>query len=336
MTLPKLLRVNHHCWDGLIRPLLAAIAISAATRGVAEDQLNVGIEARRRPVSSTIRPSRNGLVPLPMMFRAPASATAVLMAASITDRSMLYSTRDGVGYQASRRQHPGRAPHGHYPRPLPGRIVDSVVGVEVTFPAVKGRHHVGAEPQLPVRRASPNIPGSVQGRGSTWDRHTPTTTSVRASSCRSAETSKVVLAPRCTPPIPPVAKTPYSSHRGQHHGGRNGGTSTDRPVGDRESEITPAYLYGCVAGLAQSIGSRRHSIPRRILPSKTAVVAGTAPRSVMAACTAKGRLNIAGDRGMPWVMIVDSRATTALLLTQCLVHRGANLQMLIFHGCPVP
>ena len=34
-----------------------------------------------------------------------------------------------------------------------------------------------------------------------------TATGVRASSCRSALMSKLVAAPRCTPPMPPVANT---------------------------------------------------------------------------------------------------------------------------------
>ena len=104
-----------------------------------------------------------------------------------------------------------------------------------------------------------------------------TATDVLASSCRSAEMSIVVWAPRCTPPMPPVAKTFMPAIWAK--------IIVDATV------VAPSFfcptmnamslllvlMTACAAFPRYSICSRLRPITS--LPCKIAIVAGTAPLS---------------------------------------------------------
>ena len=134
-----------------------------------------------------------------------------------------------------------------------------------------------------------------------------TITGVFASSSRSAEMSMVVVAPRWTPPMPPVAKTfipamaamiivvvtvvAPSSPRA---------TSTGRSR--LEAFMTPRPFlprYSIWSGVSPAF--------RR--PPMMAIVAGTAPFSLIVSSTFSAVSTFCGY-GIPWEIIVDSSATT--------------------------
>jgi hypothetical protein len=119
--------------------------------------------------------------------------------------------------------------------------------------------------------------------------------------------SKLVSAPRCTPPMPPVAKT--------------------RMPASAATIIVAATVVAPLPPRATTTGrSRRLSFataaplrPSRSIsacvrpafrrPSSTAIVAGTAPFARTSASTASAVSAFCGQ-GMPCAMIVDSSATT--------------------------
>ena len=132
-----------------------------------------------------------------------------------------------------------------------------------------------------------------------------TVTAVCASSCRSAEMSKVDSAPRCTPPMPPVAKTAMPAARAAII---VAATVVDPvpPVARqtaRSARESLATLLACA-----SASSCSGSSPTCSRPSSTAMVAGVAPASRTAPSTSRAVSRLAGN-GMPWVMMVLSSAT---------------------------
>ena len=68
-----------------------------------------------------------------------------------------------------------------------------------------------------------------------------TSTGVRASSSRSAETSRLDSPPRWTPPMPPVAKTRMPASAGGDHGGADRGARPGARL-ERRREVVPRGL----------------------------------------------------------------------------------------------
>ena len=133
-----------------------------------------------------------------------------------------------------------------------------------------------------------------------------TVTGVRASSSRSAEMSKLASAPRCTPPMPPVANTSMPARRAQIIVA----ATVVAPVHPALSATARSARESLrTSGAAASASRRSGSRPTWMRPSITAMVAGTAPAARMSASTARAVSTFVG-RGMPWVMMVDSRATS--------------------------
>ncbi len=134
-----------------------------------------------------------------------------------------------------------------------------------------------------------------------------TSTGVRPSSSRSAEISIVVSAPRCTPPMPPVANTWIPARCAMIivvatvvAPSAPRATSTGRSR--REAFVTagpvlPRYSISSAVSPAFS------------LPLITQIVAGTAPASRTVSSTRRAVSTFCGY-GIPWEMMVDSRATT--------------------------
>ena len=143
--------------------------------------------------------------------------------------------------------------------------------------------------------------------------------------------SKVSAAPRCTPPIPPVANTlmpamaamimvvatvqaPSSLRATSRARSRREALATDRPMAPR-----------CSISLADNPALRR--------PPRTAMVAGTAPQARMAASTRSAVSTFCGY-GMPWEMMVLSNATTGLPTASAAATSGATSRCAFSDGCP--
>ncbi len=133
-----------------------------------------------------------------------------------------------------------------------------------------------------------------------------TATPVRASSVRSAEMSKDRAAPRCTPPRPPVTKTRIPAIAAS----RMVAATVVAPCAPRAttSGRSRTLTFATSAWLASSSRSSPDR-PMRGRPCRTAIVAGTAPCSRMMPSTSTAIATFCGY-GMPWLMIVLSRATT--------------------------
>ncbi len=128
-----------------------------------------------------------------------------------------------------------------------------------------------------------------------------------ASVVRSADSSKVSCAPRCTPPRPPVAKTVMPARAARW--------AVEATVVDPTPPraVTAASSRTLTFTAASSLASRPRaasSRPTLASPSITATVAGTAPPSRTACSNSRASRALSG-LGSPWLMIVLSRATTA-------------------------
>ncbi len=131
-------------------------------------------------------------------------------------------------------------------------------------------------------------------------------TPVAASVTRSADSSQVSRASRCTPPRPPVANTriPASAARCEVEATVVAAEPPRAITGARSR--TPAFANSPPSASASSAAS---SSPTRATPSTTAIVAGTAPpaRTTASSSRATSRLR---PRGSPWAISVLSSATT--------------------------
>ena len=130
--------------------------------------------------------------------------------------------------------------------------------------------------------------------------------SLRASSSRSVETSKVVAASRWTPPSPPVAITP-SPHERAIQSVAETVVAASSP---RATAIPRSRRPALRRSRERAIRSRSSADrPTRIRPPMIAIVAGTAPdcRTASSASRAVSRLS---GQGKPCVTRVDSSATT--------------------------
>ena len=130
---------------------------------------------------------------------------------------------------------------------------------------------------------------------------------VRESATRSADSSHVSCASRCTPPSPPVANTRMPAR-----------AATCAVAATVVAPLAPrAAASGRSRALSLATSSREATAsscasesPTRTVPSSSAIVAGTAPCSRTAASISRAIRALSG-RGRPWAMIVDSSATTA-------------------------
>jgi hypothetical protein len=167
----------------------------------------------------------------------------------------------------------------------------------------------GGKGVLPVgddRHAQVSSTSSVFGRSRIALAPAATTvTGVRASSCRSAEMSKLCFGP--------------AMHAADPAGGEDRDAGHMRaiivaatvvapvpPAGQAGGQIGAAELHAATPVPARRARRRR---ARRGAPAITAMVAGTAPAARTSASTARAVSTFCGQ-GMPWVMIVDSSATT--------------------------
>ncbi len=120
--------------------------------------------------------------------------------------------------------------------------------------------------------------------------------------------SNVVDAPRWTPPMPPVAKTRMPAAAAAI-------IVADTVVAAQPSTDSAAARFGRAAlttdpaGAVASSSSAASSSPTRIRPPRIAIVAGVAPAATTAASEAHATSRFCGY-GNPWLISVDSRATT--------------------------
>ena len=114
-------------------------------------------------------------------------------------------------------------------------------------------------------------------------------------------------APRCTPPIPPGGEDRDPGRMGRDHrrGDGRGGPARGQ---EGRSETRSSGLAHGTSGAVASV-RRRLVNPTRIRPAWMATVAGTAPEARTAASDALATSRF-GGYGRPWLMSVDSSATT--------------------------
>ena len=119
--------------------------------------------------------------------------------------------------------------------------------------------------------------------------------------------SKVSSAPRCTPPMPPVAKISMPASSAIYIV-----AATVVPAAPWRAATAARSRRDALTTPPERRASRSSSSrvrPTLKRPLRTATVAGVAPwpRTAVSSISAVSRL---AGYGMPWVMIVDSSATT--------------------------
>src|SRR4051812_15133485 len=128
----------------------------------------------------------------------------------------------------------------------------------------------------------------------------------RAKVPRSADSSNVSAAPRCTPPSPPVANTRIPARSARCEVAATVvAPSPPRAITGARSR-TPHLAMPSVFASASSAAA---SSPTRTCPPRIAIVAGTAPLDRTTSSISRATRRLSG-RGNPWAMIVLSRATT--------------------------
>ena len=129
--------------------------------------------------------------------------------ASVRGTQSRPSTGIGFGPPAARPGNPSATPHPVGRGDLPGRVEPEGCGK----PACRATRRPGKRVLAPRRSPARERLEHLQASSADPENSSPlapaatTVTGVWASSLRSAEMSKLSSAPRCTPPIPPVAKT---------------------------------------------------------------------------------------------------------------------------------
>ncbi|KAI1693856.1 hypothetical protein Ddc_22507 [Ditylenchus destructor] len=163
------------------------------------------------------------------------------------------------------------------------RAIDPEVRLQTRCPAYRKGGSSPAPPTAPAPHAFPGTPASTPDPGCSWPPRTPPRPASSPASCKSAERSKDVSAPRCTPPIPPVTKTPDPRQLRADHGRGHGRGAHPPPSPARKAD--PAGSKFIASGDRPSSSSFSLFRPMRIFPSSTAIVAGTAPCSRTMAST---------------------------------------------------
>ena len=147
--------------------------------------------------------------------------------------------------------------------------------------------------------------------------------SVRARPTRSADSSHVSLASRCTPPRPPVANRPMPASAARCAVA----ATVVAPVAPRAAAIGRSRaLHLTTSSRVAIASSAASSRPTRTSPSTSAIVAGTAPPS-RTACSICRAISMFCGRGSPWLTIVDSSATTACPAASASATSGATVIM---------
>ena len=131
---------------------------------------------------------------------------------------------------------------------------------------------------------------------------------VDANVVRSADSSQLARAPRCTPPRPPVANTLMPARAARCAVAATVVPPHPPRAASGARSRTPHFSTSSRSATAASASS---SSPTRASPATIAMVAGSAPpaRTSASAWRAISRLR---GRGSPCVMIVLSSATTGL------------------------
>ena len=145
---------------------------------------------------------------------------------------------------------------------------------------------------------------------------------VRASVARSADSSKVSLARRWTPPIPPVAKTRIPARRASVVDEATVVAACREAATASGSSRTPTLATSAAVA---SVSSWSGSSPTVGWPAGTPTVAGTTPAARSIASSSKATSRLRG-RGRPWLMIVDSRATTGRPASSAAWTSGATVK----------
>ena len=128
----------------------------------------------------------------------------------------------------------------------------------------------------------------------------------RASVPRSADSSKVSRAPRCTPPSPPVANTRMPARAARCD---VAATVVARPRRAPERARGHGRRIWPPRPRRRAPRADRPRARSSTSPARIAIVAGTAPRSRTMASISRATRRLSG-RGRPWAMIVLSSATT--------------------------
>jgi hypothetical protein len=116
-------------------------------------------------------------------------------------------------------------------------------------------------------------------------------------------------APRCTPPIPPVAKHVIPAAEAAIIVAETV-VAAQPPSASAMARLGRAALRTDPAGAVASVSRAARSSPTRIRPSWTATVAGTAPAVSRTAASEAVATSMFCGYGRPWLINVDSRATT--------------------------
>src|SRR6516164_7409063 len=133
-----------------------------------------------------------------------------------------------------------------------------------------------------------------------------TVTGVLDSTVRSADSSKVSLAPRCTPPRPPVAKTAIPTRAASTEVAATVVPPvTFLAIATAISRLLTLTTDSSEAMRSSSSGTR----PTLGTPSMSAIVAAVTPWPARIASNSRAAARLPG-RGRPCEMIVDSSATT--------------------------
>ena len=106
--------------------------------------------------------------------------------------------------------------------------------------------------------------------------------------------------------MPPVAKTSMPARRAQIIVAATV-VAPVQPSAERDGEVGAGELADVLAAAARR--ARSGSRPTWMRPALMAMVAGAAPAARTSASTARAVSRLAG-KGMPWVMMVDSSATS--------------------------
>ncbi len=141
------------------------------------------------------------------------------------------------------------------------------------------------------------------------------------STLRSADSSNVSDAPRCTPPRPPVAKTRMPARSAMYEVA----ATVVAPLPPRASTIGRSRTLSLGMSSPAMRTSSSSVSPALSWPSSTAIVAGTTPIAVRIASNPRAASRLSG-RGRPCEMIVDSSATTGVPASSAAATAGEMLR----------
>ena len=253
--------------------------------------------------SSLMRARRKGVASLPLTPRSAASSTA--RSIQPLTRSKGISASGGTGWHTN-------APPGmpSAPRSACARAINAGSSMRKGAMMPERRDQKAGSSSVPwAITGTPRVSSAsnVSGRSriALAPAHT-TITGVCASSSRSADMSKLRAAPRCTPPMPPVANAAMPAARAAI---MVAATVVEPVAPVARATARSARLTLSTSRAVDNASSAVPSNPTRSRPSETAMVAGTAPAPRTSASTARAVSRLVGE-GMPCVMMVDSSATT--------------------------